>query len=738
MNELPITGYLNRLSARPGEQLEARISVRRGGRYQVRLVRVISADPNPAGPGLQFEDLSSLYQTEQLGHRQPIRLGSFAEAPGPGIITDAACWTALVMPSMAQSAPRVVLHHAGAAAKLTLSIGSGKVEARLDTGQGVFVAEVAGRLRHDRWHRIWASLDLGSGRLLVGFHTPAHLYEPAQSGSNEVEVVHASMPGRGLVRLAAARPGGQEETFNGKIEDPAILASFRAEWPRPLESLEELGNRLICGWDLGIGIDTQQIVSVGGQGCDGTLVNLPMRGVVGARWTGAEQSWRHAPGHYAAIRFHEDDLGDCGWAQSFAFAVPEGLKSGSYALHLRCEDGEDWLPFYVLAPRDGPRANVVFLAPTFTYQAYGNHAIGWTDDALRARIAEWGAYPHTPDDFPIYGRCTYNHHPDGSGIAYASRARPILTMRPGFLTFKDRAEGGSGVRHYASDSHLLGWLEAREIEFDVITDEDLHEEGVALLGGYRVVLTGGHPEYHTAETLDALQAHVQRGGRLCYLGGNGFYWRIGRNPSLPWALEVRRAENGVRAWAAEPGEYYHALDGKFGGLWKRNRRDPQQLVLTGFSTQGRYESAWFRRTDESRHPAVSWIFEGVDGEVFGDCGLNSGGAAGYELDRADTRLGTPDGAVVIARSEGLQAGFLPLMEDMRFPPQALTGEDAGALVRGDMTYFVTEGGGAVFAASSISFNGSLWCNGAFGGPVSRILENVVRRFSRGTHEPLAD
>ena len=32
MNELPITGYLDRLSARPGEALDAMISMREGGR----------------------------------------------------------------------------------------------------------------------------------------------------------------------------------------------------------------------------------------------------------------------------------------------------------------------------------------------------------------------------------------------------------------------------------------------------------------------------------------------------------------------------------------------------------------------------------------------------------------------------------------------------------------------------------------------------------------------------------
>ena len=71
----------------------------------------------------------------------------------------------------------------------------------------------------------------------------------------------------------------------------------------------------------------------------------------------------------------------------------------------------------------------------------------------------------------------------------------MLTMRPGFLTFNDPR--GSGLRHYPADLHLLAWLEAKGIAFDIVTDEDLDDEGAALLAPYRAVLTGSHPEYHT-------------------------------------------------------------------------------------------------------------------------------------------------------------------------------------------------------------------------------------------------
>ena len=138
---------------------------------------------------------------------------------------------------------------------------------------------------------------------------------------------------------------------------------------------------------------------------------------------------------------------------------------------------------------------------------------------------------------------------------------------------------GSGARHFPADTHLIDWLTVKGFAFDVITDHDLDREGAALLRPYRAVVTGSHPEYHTRNTLDALQNYIDGGGRLAYLGGNGFYWRIATSPAIPDVLEIRRAEGGIRAWAAEPCEYFHALDGGYGGLWRRNGRPPQMLCL---------------------------------------------------------------------------------------------------------------------------------------------------------------
>ncbi len=729
---LPITGYLSRLSARPGDTLTAHVSLREAGGYRAHLMRMICADPLPDGPGRRYEDRSDVFDRHLQGQSHGVHLGSYVEVlSAPRRDPSKPCtWTALVRPGLVDRV-QCVASEAGPAGPVALAIKPGGVTAEFPTLTGPVRLSVDAVLSARRWYRVWASADPSTGQALVACQLArcdgcASLSEPAAVMRGEATAL-VLPPGGGVLLIGARVAGWPVHHLNGRIEDPAVVGSWVDQFPDPLATLASLPGPLLAGWDFAQGIGGSAVTDTGPQRCHGAAVNLPTRGVVGARWTGAETCWRHAPQDYAAIHFHEDDLEDCAWPASFDFMVATGLRSGCYLLHLSCPAGEDWLPFYVLPPRDGPRAAVAFLAATFTYLAYANHARGNADAAYKERVAAWGAYPFNPDDYPAYAASTYNRHPDGSGVSLSSRLRPILTMRPGYITFNDKR--GSGTRHFTADSHLLGWLEAKGIAYDVITDEDLDDEGAALLEPYAAVLTGSHPEYHTARMLDALQSYTAGRGRLAYLGGNGFYWRIARDAARPHVIEVRRAEGGVRAWPAEPGEYHHQLDGQLGGLWRRNRRPPQQLVGIGFSGQGLFEGTHYRRLPASFEARFAWMFAGISQDVLGDYGLSGGGAAGFEFDRADPSQGTPGNAVVLARSEDPPASAEPVLEELLSPLTTVTGEPRQALVRAEIVYFATPGGGEVFSTGSITFCGSLWRDG-FEGPVSLLLENVVRHFGR--------
>jgi N,N-dimethylformamidase len=225
---------------------------------------------------------------------------------------------------------------------------------------------------------------------------------------------------------------------------------------------------------------------------------------------------------------------------------------------------------------------------------------------------------------------------------------------------------------------------------------------------------------------DALDTFKKRGGRLIYMGANAWYWRIAYHQSAPGVIEVRRAEGGIRAWAAEPGEYYHSFTGEYGGLWRRQGLPPQMMAGTGFSAQGFDVCSYYRKQPDADNPRAAFIFDGVDEEIIGDFGLIGGGAAGLELDRADRLLGTPPNALVLASSEAHSPVYMVVCEEILINAPGMCGGEH-PLVRADMVFYETPAGGAVFSTSSIAWAGSLSHND-YDNNVSRITGNVLSRF----------
>ncbi|MET0315050.1 MAG: N,N-dimethylformamidase beta subunit family domain-containing protein, partial [Hansschlegelia sp.] len=407
---------------------------------------------------------------------------------------------------------------------------------------------------------------------------------------------------------------------------------------------------------------------------------------------------------------------------------PEDMPSALYAARIRMDGEEEYVPFTV-TPAPGKESRIAFLLPYATYMAYANDHLG-TDGGNSELLNNILNVLNPPDLFLNehweYGGSLYDNHSDGSGICYSSRLRPVVNQRPktqGVLG----GYGGSKLWGFNADTHIIDWLHAMGHAFDVITDEELDEKGLELLAPYAAVLTGSHPEYVSTEMWEAVRGYVDGGGRLMYLGGDGFYWRVAYHKDCRGIIELRRAETGVRAWSAEAGEYYQSFDGRYGGLWLRQGRAPQGLVGVGFAAQGFDLSSYYRRTADSLKPEVQFIFEGVgDDEKIGDFGLIGGGAAGLEIDRAAPELGTPPNAYVVASSEVHTNAYYLVPEEFLETGPALGGGENPA-VRADMTFFETAKDGAVFSVGSMAWAGSLSHDG-YDNNVSRITDNVLRRF----------
>ncbi len=724
-NTIALIGYADRWSARAGETIAFKVSSRSAEPYQARLVRVISGDPNPAGPGIKEVPVPSAFEGNWPSRAQDAELGSYIRVRDASVKAEPLTVAATIWPTLPGQSEQGVVSWLGDAGGAALQLdGERGAAVRLATQRGIETVAVGKPLRARAWYRIWASIDPQTGTVEVGQHALHPLAMVDDTGTASRSVPEPMPGGDGDIFIAAlgGTPAGGH--FNGKIERPVIArGAAGADDPqlRPLTA----GAEIIADWDFSVDMPSRRVVDVGPHGWHGELVNLPARAMTGSNWSGREHCWRHAPDEYGAIHFHEDDLYDCDWATDFSFTIPADLQSGAYAVRLTCGEHEDMIPFFVLPPRGSRRTPICVLIPTFTYTVYGNYARGVTNDAYRARAGEWGARTATPDDHREYGLSTYNFHTDGSGICFASHRRPVLNLRSAFLSYVDAR--GSGLRHFPADTHLLDWLEEKGYVFDVVTDHDLHREGHDLIAPYRVVLTPSHPEYHTANTLNALRDHLDQGGRLMYLGGNGFYWRVALSDAAPGAVEIRRGEGGIRAWAAEPGEYYNAFDGAYGGLWRRNGRPPQALVGVGFTGQGQFVGSYYVRTPGADDARAAWIFEGVSERILGDFGLSGGGAAGFELDRVDFRLGSPPNTIVLATSEQHDDSFMMVPEEHLTHLMTWPGEPPANLIRSDMAFFETGLGGAVFSAGSITFCGSLSHNG-YNNNISRIAQNVLDRF----------
>src|SRR5579872_1850531 len=748
---LKLTGYPDRYSAAPGERVEFKISLEEGDTFEARLVRVIHGDANPQGPGLKFKHIPSGADGRHPGFRQPIDAGSFMSVADFPALDAPFTFYVMIWPTLVRRDDQTILAQWDAGLNTGLHIGlkaGGFVTVTLGGPAGVKQAVAPKAMVERQWYALAVAIDPHKGTVQIN-QSPVVPYAMSDDRVAADFALSPAAPATGLMMAGTKLADGTVgRHFDGKLDSPILIAGLHPAalhdrlMTRPLDV--ELGREIIAQWDFSRKIDSAAAADIGPWGRHGVLGNLPTRGMKGWNWTGEEHAWTRKPEHYGAIHFHSDDLYDAGWKTSVAVTLPEDLPSGPYALHVRSSESavnatrEDYISFFVTPPRDpakrGKRPKLLFLAPTCSYIAYANHAEHITArgvEILMNRMVHFGHSDLWMYDHPELGGSLYDTHADGSGVAYSSRLRPVLNFKAQYHSWL--GGHGSAVYQYNADTHLFDWLEQKKIEYDVITDEDLHRGGLATLEPYSIVMTGTHPEYHSTAMWDAMKAWIDRGGRLMYMGGNGWYWRVAFSDCWPGALELRRAEDGIRPWIAEPGEYYHSFNGEYGGLWRRIGRAPNVMAGVGFIAQGFDFSSYYRRAADADNPRARFIFEGVPDEIIGDFGLVGGGAAGIELDCITTDLGSPTNMLRLATSEG-HSGLMLLVNEEFGPVPPNLGGDQNDRVRADLAFSETAAGGALFAASSIAWCGSLSHND-YDNNVSRITENVLRRFLDPTPFP---
>ncbi len=719
-----VMGYADRRSVRVGEPIQFKVSVDGSPNYKATVVRLLSAQtfPAPHAPEFRYDAMPCPFNGEHKGQHHPIPAGSYAEIPAHPKLTRLTTCTlaAFVWPTTPAKGEQAILGNADGTAGIGLHIDD---EGRLALVVGGQHYALPRKLRPKRWSFVAAAIDAATGTALV-YAREVELFQFDALGSlqQRFDRVPRPTPSERPFRIGAQADGPKViRHYNGKIERPRVLG--RALTFSDLERLALAGPTgpahvdAIADWDFSRDISSEIVRDVSPNALWGTTVNLPTRAVFGSNWKAERHDWKSIPEQYGSIHFHDDDIYDCLWPTAYELTIPDNWKSGTYALRLEAGDAEFFVPFFVRPKKGGAKARCAFLVPTCTYAAYSNfrsRVEGRWSELYHGRVTVLDRTDFLMEEYPDLGSSTYDPHSDGSLTLYSSMMRPVTNYRPTGRVYK-----------FCQDMFFIAWLEHAKIDYEIVTDDDLHAEGVSAISDYACIFTGSHPEYYTTEMMDAVETFLRDGGRFMYLGGNGFYWRTAYHPTLPGVVEVRRAGQGFLASNVE-GESNMSFTGEVAGTWLRVGRPPNLICGVGMVTQGFDACSGYKRSKASHDPRAAFIFEGVKDEIVGDFGVLMGGAAGYEIDRHDTSLGSPRHALLLASSWNHTNVYdisVPSFTDLVPKPN----EETLDPVRADIVFFETAGGGAVFSVGSIAWSGSLsWNN--FDNNIERITRNVLKRF----------
>jgi N,N-dimethylformamidase len=229
------------------------------------------------------------------------------------------------------------------------------------------------------------------------------------------------------------------------------------------------------------------------------------------------------------------------------------------------------------------------------------------------------------------------------------------------------------------DLFLLRWMSANNIAFDCYCDGDLDASGT-WLSSYKALVIGGHPEYWSANMRANLLTYLNAGGILICPGGNAFYEITTFGDSgttLTWSPINDR------------------------NLYINNGEPEAEIIGANWNAAAYLTFAPFEVEDAS-HPLLAGTSL-ANGDLFGENGYN-GPASGWEVNGPIDTTEVVGTATLLAQGDG-QSG------------------NGAAMVYIDRS---ANGGGWVFSANAISFNGAIPSDAS----IQQILKNVFAQVTQ--------
>lgn len=228
---VPLIGYVDWFSARPGERIAVKVSSRLTEPYQADLVRIVHGDANPAGPGLKFEEVAAAFAGTYPSPFQPVHSGSYGiVAPDKTFALPDPCTIVMrVQPWLPAARRQTVLAIAGGPTLWVTAEGAGLTLADREV-------RIAAPMLKRRWYELRIIAEAGRIRL----HQTALQRSWGVTDSGTAEMT-GSLGWLGAIVFGAApaaNPCPHEIPYtaflNGRIEDPAIIPGVHDALKRSL------------------------------------------------------------------------------------------------------------------------------------------------------------------------------------------------------------------------------------------------------------------------------------------------------------------------------------------------------------------------------------------------------------------------------------------------------------------------------------------------------------------------
>ena len=338
---------------------------------------------------------------------------------------------------------------------------------------------------------------------------------------------------------------------------------------------------------------------------------------------GSEIVWQGegvGSGHHATPE--DAAASGCGWPATLEIPVGPDWRSGYYAVHLS-NGVEETDAFLVVRPGDGPRAPILLVLSTSTWQAYNEWGgpslyTGGTHVSFERPLAKGFLTKPEP------ARRKMQPQPDREGLWFFEWAEPLRVSV---------WSGGAGWFNW--ERPFVRWAEAQGYDVDVAISQDL-EQHPEVLDGHQLFLSVGHDEYWSWGMRDTLDTFVAGGGNAAIFSGNTCFWQVRFDDDHRGmtCFKYRADEDPVAGTQDE-----HLLTGP----WSDRRVGRPETSSIGLTfTRGGYSRYGLGVPRASGAYTVwrpdHWVFEGT-GLRYGDALGLADAIVAYEVDGVELTTG---------------------------------------------------------------------------------------------------